>query len=137
MWTNRIVGDVFGRQSLLVRKRRQSYISSLQEIFILVRFAQLHALRDPPVSKFLQEDKMQCQYNYYHMSLKIKRQLTVGSFPLFLNLESRSSVTFLVGMMAFFSWWTSPSCCTHTDLKSKEIFRGELISVRAASRESN
>lgn len=33
------------------------------------------------------------------MTLKIQNQLTAGSFPLFLNLEIRSSVTFLVGMV--------------------------------------
>lgn len=55
--TNRCFGDVIGRRGLLVRTGRQCDMSSLQEVFILLRFAQLHALRDPFLAKFLQEDR--------------------------------------------------------------------------------
>lgn len=53
--TDRLFGLVFGRERVLVRERRQGDVPPLQEILIFVRFAQLHALRDSFLPKFLQD----------------------------------------------------------------------------------
>lgn len=51
--TDQLFGLEVRRKRVLVRERRQHDVPPLQEVFILVRFAQLHALRDSFLPEFL------------------------------------------------------------------------------------
>lgn len=55
-WTDRLFGLEVRRERVLVREGGQRDVPPLQEVLILVRFAQLHALRDPFLPKFLQDN---------------------------------------------------------------------------------
>lgn len=55
LWTDRLFGLEFRRERVLVREGGQRDVPPLQEALILVRFAQLHALRDPLLPKFLRD----------------------------------------------------------------------------------
>lgn len=99
--TDRLFGLVVRRERVLVRERRQRDVPPLQEILIFVRFAQLHALRDSFLPKFLQDVSSLKHLEHCHTwEETLNRQLTAGSLPLFLNFEMRSSVMFFVGMVA-------------------------------------
>lgn len=55
LWSDRLFGLEVRRERVLVREGGQRDVPPLQETLILVRFAQLHALRDPFLPKFLQD----------------------------------------------------------------------------------
>lgn len=56
LWlTDHVVGGVVRGECVLVRQRRQHDVPPLQDVLVLVGFAQLHALGDPFVAEFLHE----------------------------------------------------------------------------------